>query len=573
MPVTPRSSVGRLSRVSRACRVLTAFAVAAVASAPARADVKLHELFTDHMVLQRGIKAPVWGTASPGEKINIVVGDEMDLRAASGTAGPDGAWRIDLPVMEAGGPFEVTISGKNKVVLQDVLVGDVWICSGQSNMEFGLQGASSGADAIKSATLPKLRLFTVVKRVSGQPCKDLLAPGPIGDKKVALSWAVSTPESARGFSAVGFFFGRQLQADLEVPIGLIHTSWGGTPAEAWTSDEGLKSHPALSNFIEGQQAAWAKFMADVDAFPKRAAEWAEKVKESEKTAKVFPPPPTAPADPRGGGPGSPSTLYNGMIAPLLPFAIKGAIWYQGESNAGDFGRAVQYGKLFPAMITDWRKQWGQGDFPFFFVQLANWQAPIAEPVDQPWAFLRESQLQTLSLPKTGMASAIDIGDTADIHPRDKETVGRRLALAARAVAYGQKIVYSGPIYESMAVERSKIRLKFRHVGGGLVGLTGAGTGEAAPLRAFSIAGKDGKFVWAKAEIEGETVVVSAEDVKEPTAARYDWAANPNGNLYNKEGLPASPFRTDAGPPVLPAPAAPPPTKPAAAAAPAAPTMP
>jgi sialate O-acetylesterase len=318
-----------------------------------------------------------------------------------------------------------------------------------------------------------------------------------------------------------------------VPIGLIHTSWGGTPSEAWTRREILEKEPDAAPILERHDEAVAKYPEAKKEYEQKVEEWkktAEQAKSENKPAPQRPWPPLGP-----GHSHSPSGLYNAMLAPLIPYGIKGAIWYQGETNAG---RAYQYRKLFPAMIKNWRNDWGQGDFPFLFVQLANYMAVKPEPVESYWAELREAQLMTLDLPNTGMAVIIDIGEADDIHPRNKQDVGKRLALWSLAKSYGKELVYSGPIFKSMTIKNGKAILNFDHVGGGLI----ARPNE--PLKGFAIAGADRKFVWADAKIEGNQIVVSSDKVINPVAVRYAWADNPVCNLYNKEGLPASPFRTD-----------------------------
>jgi sialate O-acetylesterase len=461
------------------------------ASAP-RAEVSLHPLFSDHMVLQQGIPAPVWGTAAAGEEVTVSFAGQKK----SARAGADGRWMVKLDPMKPGGPHEMTIG---TVTLKNVLVGEVWVCSGQSNMEWSVKASKNAPEEIAAAAFPLIRLFTVPKKPADTPQRDVVG-----------SWKECSPESVPGFSAVGYFFGRELHKARNIPIGLIHTSWGGTAAELWTSRRVLEADPEFKPMIEQQEARMKAF-----------AEASEKAKAEGK------------ASPKKPGPG-PTQLYNGMIAPLLPYAIAGAIWYQGESNAG---RAKQYQKLFPAMIKNWRDDWGQGDFPFLFVQLANFMKRKPEPAESNWAALREAQTMTLSLPKTGMAVIIDIGDEKDIHPRNKQDVGKRLALAARHVAHGEDLVYSGPMYDSMKVEGNKARIAFKHVGGGL-------EARGDRLAGFSIAGEDKAFVWAEAKIEGNAVVVWSDKVEKPAAVRYGWADNPECTLYNKEGLPASPFRTD-----------------------------
>lgn len=652
--------------------IVTVVAVLTVCSFAASADVKLPAVFGDNMVLQRGMAIPVWGWAGPGEQVSVRLGDGA---AATATADKDGNWRVNLPAREAGGPLQMKVEGKNTVTFGNVMIGDVWVCSGQSNMQFGLSGVKDAPAEIAAASYPNIRLFTVPNTVALEPQKDTKG-----------QWAACDSQTARNFSAVAYFFGRDLNKALDVPIGLIHTSWGGTPAESWISRAGLAAEPELATFIQriptelksDPQAAkdyeakmkeweakayftdpgnkgfgmgWAAadtdtadwkpmavpgyweaaglmidgvvwfrkdvqipaewagkdlalslgpiddgdttyfngtqvgaigmetpnwwqaprrytvpaslvkagraviavriydrwlnggfggVPADLTLAPKDggtpislAGQWVYKIEVSRPQPEQPIPQPQAPAGP--DNPWIPTSLYNAMISPLIPYGIKGAIWYQGESNAD---RAYQYRTLFRDMISDWRKAWGEGDFTFLFVQLANYQLAQQQPSENSaWAELREAQTMTLSLPRTGMAVIIDVGEAADIHPKDKQTVGARLALAARAVACGQDIVYSGPMYDSMKVEGGKAVLSFKHVGGGLVA-----HGEA--LKGFAVCGADKRFVWADAQISGDQVIVSSAEVPQPAAVRYGWADNPTCDLYNKEGLPASPFRTD-----------------------------
>lgn len=457
----------------------TMLAAAACSSGLTMAEVKPNPLFSDGAVLQRGQNVPVWGTANDGEKVTVEFGGQKLDATAKG-----GKWRVDLKPLEAGGPFTMKISGENTVTVNNLMVGEVWICSGQSNMDFRFKGAASAKEEGPKAKYPKLRMFTVNKVTS---------PTPQAEAKG--SWVECSPETVGTFSAVGYFFARDLHEKLGVPVGMIHTSWGGTPAQSWTSAEGFGD------------------IAELDGYAKQSRE---------NLVKFATTPPEKPL-----GPHTPSSLYNAMVEPLVPYAIKGAIWYQGESNAG---KAKEYRTLFPAMIADWRAKWKQGDFPFYFVQIAPFKGQPAE--------IREAQLLTLAKSKnTAMAVTTDVGEENDIHPKKKQPVGHRLALAARALVYGEKIEYSGPLYDSMKAEGAKAVITFTHIGGGLV----AGGGE---LKGFTIAGADGKFVPAKAEIKGATVVVSAEGVAEPKAVRYGWANVPDVNLFNKEGIPASPFRTD-----------------------------
>lgn len=487
----------------------------------AGADVRLPRIFGDNMLLQRGVEAPIWGRADPGEKVIVTLGNER----ATATADENGRWRAKLSPLDAGGPFQLTVEGKNTVTLDNVLVGEVWVCSGQSNMQFALRQSANAHAEIGQANFPKIRLFTVKRTVAETPQDDVVG-----------EWVECSPQTAPDFSAVGYFFGWELHKALGgVPVGLMHTSWGGTPSEAWTSLPALEAESEVKPFLD----YWKEQVAGSDArlaeYEKKMAEWRQAAENAKAQGKQPPAPPRRPGDLRNG-PHRPANLYNAMIAPLVPYAIRGAIWYQGESNAS---QAYQYRKLFPTMILDWRRAWREGDFPFLFVQLANFRSGWTDP--KAWAELREAQLMTLSLPNTGMAVAIDIGETYDIHPKNKQAVGRRLALPALAIAYDQKVVFSGPIYQSMIIEGSRIRLRFNHVGGGLVAKRGT-------LKGFVIAGENRRFVWADAKIEGDTVVVRSHAIKYPVAVRYAWWNDPAGcNLYNVEGLPASPFRTDTWP--------------------------
>jgi len=487
----------------------------------AGADVQLPRIFSDNMLLQRGVEAPIWGKADPGEKVTVTLGDER----ASATADENGRWMAKLAPLEAGGPFQLTVEGKNTVTLENVLVGEVWVCSGQSNMQFALRQSANADAEIGQANFPKIRLFTVKRTVAETPQDDVVG-----------AWVECSPQTAPDFSAVGYFFGWELhKASGGMPIGLIHTSWGGTASEAWTSLPALEAESEIKPFLD----YWKEQVANSDArlaeYEKKMAQWKQAAKNAKVQGKQPPAPPRRPGDLRNN-PNRPANLYNAMIAPLVPYAMRGAIWYQGESNAS---RAYQYRKLFPMMILDWRRAWGESDFPFLFVQLANFRSGWTDP--RAWAELREAQLMSLSLPNTGMAVAIDIGEAYDIHPKNKQAVGRRLALPALAIAYDQKVVFSGPIYESMIIEGKSIRLRFKHVGGGLVA-------KGGPLKGFVIAGENRRFVRADAKVKGDTVVVRSDAIKHPVAVRYAWWDDPAGcNLYNVEGLPASPFRTDTWP--------------------------
>lgn len=454
---------------------IAALAIAAIS--PLCAEVKPNTLFTDGAVLQRGQAVPVWGTAADGEDVTIEIAGQKVLTKAK-----DGKWSVELKPLSVGQPLTMTISGENTVTVKNLLVGEVWVCSGQSNMEFKFSGTATAGEERPKANFPEVRMFTVAKKISGVPLDE--ATG---------NWVECSPKTVDGFSAVGYFFARDLYQKLGVPVGMIHTSWGGTPAQAWTSQDGFGISPELKAYAET----------------------------AEKIAAAGNPPAN------GVNHNSPTTLYNGMLAPIIPYGIKGVIWYQGESNAG---QAKQYRTLFPAMIADWRSKWKQGAFPFLYVQIAPFNGQPPE--------IREAQLLTLSKSEnTAMAVITDVGNATDIHPKEKEPVGQRLALAARALAYGEKIEYSGPLFSSMKADANNALVSFTHTGSGLMAKDG-------DLKGFTIAGADGKFVPAKAEIAGDKVSVSAEGVAVPTAVRYGWVNTPDVNLYNKEGIPASPFRSD-----------------------------
>jgi sialate O-acetylesterase len=479
------------------------------------ADVRLAALFTEHAVLQRETRVPVWGWADPGERVIV----SFRGRTVSTVTDANGRWSVRLPRQRAGGPFTLVVEGKNRITLNNVLVGEVWIASGQSNMEWPMHRTFDPDDAISYSSDSRMRLFTVPKRKATVPVSD-----------VEARWVECEPETVRDFSAVAYYFGRDLRRALGVPIGLIHSSWGGSPAEVWIQHEMLAAHPDYQSDI-------------LDPFPERARRHQESIERWDQEAAALEPQGRKPDRPRPGSIWRPSELYNGMIAPLVPYAIRGAIWYQGESNAG---RAWQYRTLFPDLIQNWRMEWNQGPFPFLAVQLAPWdrnrnRAPelIASEIgESDWAELREAQLlATRQLPNVGLAIITDVGDKDDIHPAQKEIVGMRLALLARSIAHGEKIVANGPLYRRMRVRNDRIILDFDHARSGL-------EARGGPLRGFTVCGEDGEFMSARAEIDGRRVIVSSPLVSKPVAVRYGWADYPMINLFNREGLPASPFRTD-----------------------------
>lgn len=620
-------------------------------------ELWLPQIFSDKMVLQRGEGTTVWGRANPGETVTV----SIDNKSRQTTAKMDGQWLLHLPYLSTGGPHQLkVVAGDESKTFNEVMVGDVWLASGQSNMEWSMNAVNNSKEEIAEANYPDIRLFTVKRDVSHVPLKDVSA----------ATWQPCTPETVADFSAVAYFFARHIHQQENIPIGVIHSSWGGTPAEAWTSLPMLHTLPDYKQRVEDIWRKPENYQARATEIEKLSAlrdslYWQVNLGEKQKvhTAKYndqdwkimtqpndwsetelknydgfvwFRKEITLPADWKGedlimnlgnirqnalvylngnlvdefdngrmvnafkipgklvkkgsnqlavrvlnrwGGGGmtgkpeymmikrpnhdesislagdwrynasiepkipnvpgyqnQPAALYNAMIAPLEPFGLKGFIWYQGESNAS---RAYQYQRLFPTMITDWRVRFKQGNLPFLFVQLANFMETKEQPVDDNWAELREAQLMTLDYPNTGMAVTIDIGEADDIHPRNKQDVGKRLALAAEKLAYDQNLVYSGPIYQSMENRDGKILLHFEHAGSGLVTNDGQ-----API-GFAIAGEDQKFVWAQAEIvDKNTIAVWSSEVEQPEAVRYAWQSNPPTNLYNQEGLPASPFRTD-----------------------------
>jgi sialate O-acetylesterase len=500
-------------------RLLSISAILAAGSTALQAAVALASPFTDHAVLQRDQPIPVWGTADAGEQVTVT----FNGQTRSVAAGADGRWLVRLDAHPAGGPFEMTVSGTNTIRLSDILVGEVWICSGQSNMEWTVKNSRDPEQEIAAADFPLIRHFKVEKRTFDTP-----------QTRCNGAWTVCSPATAADYTAVGYYFARKLHQELKVPIGLLNTSWGGTPAEAWTSAPALRGHAAFA----GVFAAWDKqaenYPAALEKHQQALAKWEADAAAAKAAGKPAPQKPRGPQDPKTS-PHKPAVLYNGMVAPLVPYAVKGAIWYQGESNAG---RAGQYHDLLSLMIADWRRSFGQGDFPFYIVQLANFMARKPEPGESNWAALREAQyLTTTTVKNTGLATIIDIGEEKDIHPKNKQDVGLRLALNALARDYGKQVVYSGPVFKDMTIDGATAVLTFDHLGGGLVA-------KGDKLTGFTIAGEDKKFVWADARIVGDTVVVSAASVAKPVAVRYAWADNPECNLYNKADLPAVPFRTD-----------------------------
>ena len=620
------------------------------------AQLHLSKIFGDSMVLQRDRPIPVWGWAGKNEKLTV----QFNKQAKKVTAGADGRWLVRLDPEAAGGPYDLKVTGAETVQLHGILTGDVWICSGQSNMNFRVSSVRNSQQEIQQANYPNIRHFQVLNTVAGEPLEDL--------KQTEVGWKAVTHGNVGSFTAAGYFFGRELYENLKVPIGLIHTSWGGTDIETWISREGFASDETLEQTVKalpvlstdalnqkwqqgltakvtqlqhaapagGQTQEWKSLAFDDSKWPKMPVPgfwerqglqnvdgtvWFRKIITLDAAAAGSPASLTLgriedidetyvngvkagatanagtkrsytiPAGvlqagknviairvtdksgnggfvgdstqlqlvtgstslplagawsfqvesllPTTAGPNSyPSLLYNGMIAPLLPFAIKGAIWYQGENNAG---RAYQYRKAFPMMINNWRKQWKQGDFPFYFVQLASFKASGGNSAQgSSWAELREAQALTLSVPNTGMAVITDIGETNDIHPKNKQDVGKRLAAVALRDTYQKKVLASGPLYKEMHTEGNLVTISFTETGSGLVTKD-----AAAAINGFEVAGKDQKFYPAQAAIRNNQVVLTAPEVSEPVAVRYAWADDAGtANLFNKEGFPAAPFRTD-----------------------------
>lgn len=643
--------------------LVTAAVLTLTASTYTAAEVRLPAVIGDNMVLQQGCEVPIWGWADPGEKVSV----KADWRwfGSSTTADEHGNWKLEISTPKKPGPHTITIKGDNTITIENVLLGEVWLCSGQSNMQMAVHSCNNAEAEIAAADYPRIRLFHVARKTALEPQTDCTG-----------SWRPCSPDTVRGFSAAAYYFGRKLHKQLDVPVGLIHSSWGGTPAEAWTRKEVLDADPDLAPLLdrlpagdleerrqnyEKQQAKWREKFEEAD--PGLSAGWQKNdfddstwntmelpclwsttdlaefdgivwyrktidlpeswagkkltlelgpiddmdltlfngetigrvhtagkwqqfrkytvpaglakaganliavrvydndgdggVYGSADQLKVYPQdkpagaislagnwkykvavkqqdlPAGPPTPPDAGTARNPTVLYNGMIAPLIPYAIRGAIWYQGESNVG---RAKQYQKLFPAMIQNWRDDWGRGEFPFYFVQIAPYKYGRNRPGS---AFLREAQLLTMkTVPNTGMVVITDISNINDIHPKNKQDVGRRLALWALAKTYDKKnFVYSGPIYKNMEVENGKIRIFFDYVDGGLVA-------KGGDLTCFAIAGEDNVFHPATAVIEGDTVVVGSDDVPEPVAVRFGFTDTAEPNLFNAAGLPASPFRTD-----------------------------
>ncbi|MFM1770269.1 MAG: hypothetical protein RJA22_2798 [Verrucomicrobiota bacterium] len=504
-----------------------------LAALAVRAEVRLHPLFSDHAVLQRDRPLPVWGWADPGEAVSVTLGP------ASGTATADaqGRWRVTLPAQPANAqPQVLRAAGRNVVEVRDVLLGDVWLCGGQSNMEMSL-GSCQAPEDIRDADLPLVRHFGVGYHFAAAP-----------QETVKGEWRVCSSRTAAGFSAVGFYFARRIHQRTKVPIGLLRSCVGGTNIELWMSQDTLLGTPELAPYARQMRESLDRYQRDLAAALPSIEDWATRGRAAVRAGQAIPLPPSWPDYPFGEKVARPRcvTLHHGMVAPLVPFALRGALWYQGENNADGH----LYVEKKRAMVADWRRWFGDERMPFYFVQLAAWQKPDDKPAGGGWGPIRDAQRRCLAIPHTGMASAVDLGDAEDIHPRNKADVGERLALWALARDYGVKVEPSGPLFRELQVEGALARLRFDHVGQGLM----AGRKEGrepvretagAPLRRFAIAGPDRQWRWADARIEGDSVVCTHPEVPMPVAVRYAYSSNPEGaNLYNRDGLPASPFRTD-----------------------------
>jgi len=503
--------------------VIAAWSVMCCVSS-ALADVRLPAVFGPNMVLQREMEIPVWGWARAGQKVEVAIGDNR----ASVVADQQGKWMARLRPMNAGGPHRLVVAADNRIELGGVMIGEVWVCSGQSNMAMSVSRSKDFEAEKRAADFPLIRMFTVA-RASATTVQD--------DCKG--EWKICSPESVGAFSATAYFFGREVHNNLGgVPVGLINTSWGGTAVEAWTS-------MSAQMYLKGFEQVMEPWQRQIDAYDPGKAKaqheealkkWTARAASAKAQKKRVPRKPQLQGDPRENQ-NHPANLFNGMVNPLIPYAIRGAVWYQGERNSGQTF-AHLYDEQLGTLIADWRKRWGQGNFPFAWVQLPNYMTLQTEPVeDGGWVVVRDSMQRALSVPNTGMAITTDIGEAKDIHPKNKQDVGRRLGWWALAEVYGKDTASSGPLFRSFSVADGEVAVSFDHVHGGL-------RTKGDELKGFAIAGADKKWRFANARIEGDSVVLSHSDVKQPEAVRYNWAANPIGNLFNGAGIPAAQFRTD-----------------------------
>jgi sialate O-acetylesterase len=512
--------------------------VAGLLCAAASAAVTLPKIFADSMVLQRGAPVPVWGLAAPGETVTVSFAGQQKSAAADA----NGKWRVTLDALDVSKePRELVVKGANALTIKDVLVGEVWLCSGQSNMAWTVSACLNAAAEIAEAKdTPTIRHYQVPRVDATRPLADV--PG---------RWSVATPDTVGGYTAVGYFFARELTRALDVPVGIINSSWGGTRIEPWTCPEGFRAVPELketADLVDGWDLRTETGRRKYSEYLTALKTWLPTAEAALIAGKA---PPAAPVEPVSApGNTQPTRLYNGMIAPIAPFAIAGAIWYQGEANGSE---GVTYYHKLRALIAGWRQVWGQGDFPFGIVQLTSYTAatPNSPEGGTGWARIREAQMQALAIPNTGLACTIDIGEATDIHPKNKQDVGARLARWAIARVYAKNLLYSGPIYKGMTVEGGKARITFTFAESGLMiaekkGLPIQTHRPDAKLGWLAIAGKDKVWHWADAVIEGSTLAVSSDKVAQPVAVRYAFTPNPEGpKLYSQDGLPVLPFRTDA----------------------------
>jgi sialate O-acetylesterase len=477
-----------------------------------RCDVGVATPIGDNMVLQADADPALWGSAKPEEKITIAFAG----KTFHGIAQPDGRWVIHLGRLKAGTISDLSIQGENQLLLKNVAVGEVWVCSGQSNMTFPLDKSLDSENTIAESNNPNIRMFTVALNASNKPLDYAIG-----------NWAISNPKSCKSFSAVGYYFAHDLEKKLGVPIGIIEAGWGGTTAQAWVSSETLTANlDFASKFWIKPWSSEEKLKNDIDDFQHKSGDWLNACARAENSKAKIPPRPLIPKNIQS----VPSCLFNAMIKPLTPMTIRGVIWYQGESNAYD---PITYRKLFPALISDWREHWHLGNFPFLFVQLPN----FAKAPPNSWALIREDQLLSLHLPETAMVTTIELGNPNDIHPKNKQPVGERLALAALNTVYKENIEDSGPVFDHLEVQGTNLICTFKHA-------EHLKSKPADQVAGFEISGPDHNFVKANATIEGEKVVLNSPSVREPLHVRYGWDNSPDCNLFNGSGLPASPFRTD-----------------------------
>jgi sialate O-acetylesterase len=489
--------------------------------ASCRADITLPSIIGDNMVLQRDVRIAIWGKGDPGESVTVQLGPD----SAQTTAGADGAWAVKLDPLPSGGPYDLTVSGKNSITVHNVAIGEVWVCAGEANMEYKVVAAKDADKELADSDLPMLRLFVV---------NHSAAESPQGDCEGA--WVECDPETVKDFPAIPFFFARELNRGLRMPFGLIESAWGPSRAASWTPRATLEKDPVLHGLLDQFAKAVDQYPAALTDYETKLAAWQTDAQAAKGVGSPPPPKPVRPLDP--AGPREPASLYDGMIAPLTRVPIRGVLWAQGESDTGD---PRLYARLFPAMIESWRAAWDEAAFPFLYTQLSGFLGPHAQPEPSNWAELREVQAKTVAnVPKTGMVVTVDTEQPHELHPADKQDAGHRLALLAERLVYDKPDVEAaGPEFAGMEIEDGKAVITFRNTEGGLISKGGA------VVKGFQIAGADGRYVWADAAIKGDTVIVQSTEVPAPAAVRYAWADFPDCDLMSKAGLPVAPFRTDA----------------------------